>query len=103
MTDLKITTVVTNYVDYYDLQTYFGEKIGKEFEIIGASNDTDHTVNVKPFNENDPMAKWDMEDINKVLASGIIDLERSSFRPFMSWACKQGWIPEGKYCVRVSW
>ena len=103
MTHLKMKTIITNYVDYSDLEEFFSEKLEKNFEIIGSANDTDYSVNVVPFDENSPMAQWDKKNIDDVIKNGYIDLEYSSFHPFMSWACKQGWISEGMYVITISW
>lgn len=103
MTTLKMTTKITNYVDYGDLQSFLTEKLGKSVEIVGSSNDTDYSVDVKKLDPASTMYKWYMEEVQEFINSGIIDCEYNGFHRPLAYAATQGWIPEGEYLITVSW
>lgn len=103
MSSLKITTKTTHYVDYGDLEAFLTEKLGKEVQIIGSPNDTDYSVDVEVPDPEDAMFKWDEEERQEFVATGIIDLDTGSFHRPLSYAAQQKWIEPGSYVVSVSW
>lgn len=102
---LKLTTKTTHYVDYYDLEVYLTEKIGKKVEIIGSPNDTDYNFEATPLDPTGSMYVYDMEEVENFLETGVINMEYgySGLYTVMNYACTQGWIEPGHYSMTVSW
>lgn len=98
-----MSTKTTHYVDYGDLESFLTEKLGKPVEIIGSPNDTDYSVNVKKLDPESPMHKWDLEEVQKFINTGVIDCEYGGFYRPLAYAATQGWVPEGEYLITVSW
>lgn len=100
---LKLVTKTTHYVDYYDLEVFLGEKIGKTVEIIGSPNDTDYKFEAEPLDSTSSMYVYVMEDVEEFLETGMINMEYGGLYTVMNYACTQGWIEPGNYVITVSW
>lgn len=100
---LKMQTKTSHYVRDSDLERFLTEKLGKDVELVGSSNDTLHTLSVKKSDPSNPMYKWDQDAVASFLADGVIDFQSYGAKPAMQYAVDQGWIEEGEYVIRVSW
>lgn len=96
--ELQKTTKATHYVDAYHLARYLGEKMGRSFEFIDSSNDTDYTVKI----EKGEIDKWDEETINNGLYRGWVSMDYG-YHSFFMHCANEGWLEEGDYVIRVSW
>lgn len=100
MTELKITTKSTHYVDAYDLCRFLTEKIGRKIVFGQSSNDTDYSCLADGNSDS-----WEdqEEEVNEIIKSGYINCDYPGWDSILSYAANQNWIPEGNYVVRVSW
>ena len=103
MTELKMTTVYTNYVDYYDLTTFLSEKRGVKIGNTGLNNDTVYDFDVTSPNDGQAYLRFDEDDINEWLDKTDIDYQMSGAGPALQWAADNGWIPYGSYIISVAY
>lgn len=96
---MQVTTKVTHYVDYYDLEKAVTEfyKLPKRFDILESPNDTDYAIEVKA----EPLDEFEVEDLAEMKESSSIACYQM-YLPLQD-MCLAGAIPAGSYVVRVSW
>lgn len=98
MTELRKTTKSTHYVDYFDMQNYLTEKLGKRVEIIESPNDTDYSIDI----EKGDIYEYDQDTIDEFIENGYIYMDYG-YHTIFKYLCNQGIIEEGNYVIRVSW
>lgn len=101
MTELKIITKSTHYVDIYDLEVFLSEKVGEKIEIAGYNRGDNYDEEIVPPDTNQKFYRNNDAEVEDFLKEKFIDLQYGSFRAPLQWAADNGWIPYGNYIVSV--
>src|SRR5690606_9459132 len=99
MTDLKFTTETFFCVQDYDIEQFIKQHYNHDFSVSSdqeASNDTEHSFNVKK----ETLNKWDQETLNNFIKEGR---DGHSLRVILTDLANKDLIPEGTYLISVSW
>lgn len=101
MTELKMITKSTYYVDIYDLEAFLSEKTGKKIDISGYNRGDNYDEEIVPPDTNESYLRSYESEIVEFLECEYIDLQYSSFGPALQWLADQSWIPYGNYIISV--
>lgn len=101
MTELKIITKSTYYVDIYDLEVFLSEKAGERIEVVGYNRGDNYDEEIVPPDTNQKHFRSEDIEVEEFLEEKFIDLQYGSFGAPLQWAADNGWIPYGSYIVSV--
>jgi hypothetical protein len=95
---LKISTELTHYVEYHDLDAFIAQIYGFEYTVTAAEecgNDTSLS-----FNVDGSIQPWDEEDFAKLKNHDWVPYRTGMILNFLA---RDKHIPTGMYVVNVSW